>query len=209
MLLFLFGERVHGASLDAGQHTCPVCRKLTHFTRIIETSYFCIFGLRLLPIEKVADYYQCDECGNPFNENIDLPTQVPLINAVLAYIMVGYNMTEHRDVAHEICQKVSGFDLNDNDLTDAIRAVASGNQDVLDLLRRSAMTINMQGVLQVVQAAFVMTHASCEIQHADRLRINLIGNALGVSLEFVQSSIESVREQKYFGVHRLLPSNLT
>lgn len=209
MLLFLFGERVHSASLDAGEHVCPVCARRTRFTRVVETNYFCVFGLRLVPIDKVANYYQCGQCGNPFDADFDLPAQVPLIKSVLAYVLVGYGMTDHREVAQEICRKISGFDLTDEELTDAIRVIASGKSDIDVLLKRDAMTINTLGALQVVQAAFLMTYVSCEIQYEDRLRVNRIGTALGISLELVQRAIESVRDQKYFGVHRLLPTRLT
>lgn len=209
MFLFLFGERVHSASLDAGEHACPVCEKSTHFTRVIETNYFCAFGLRLLPIDKVANYWQCDECGNPFDAAIRVPAQVPVIKQVLAYVLAGYGMTDHKEVAREICRKITGFDLNEAELNDAIREIASGKRDIDEVLKAEAMSVNALGALQVVQAAFLMTYVSCEIQYPDRLRVNRIGTALGVSLEFVQSAIETVREQKYFGVHRLLPTSLT
>lgn len=208
MFLIVFGERVHGASLDAGEKACPVCHRRTRFAHVVETNYFCVFGLRLLPIQKVANYYQCSECGNPFDEHIDVPTQIPLIGYVLAYLMAGYGVSEHKEVAREVCRKISGFDLTDRELIEAMRNIDAAKQNVFELLRRRAMSINAHGALHVVQAAFLMTHVCCEMQHADRVRINLIGNALGVSLEFVKAAIESVREQKYFGVHRLLPSSL-
>ena len=146
---------------------------------------------------------------NKTGEKIDVPAQVPLIKQVLAYILAGYGMTEHKEVAREISRKISGFELTDRELIDAIRSVSGGKHDIFELLRGRAMTINAHGARQVVQAAFLMTHVCCEIQYEDRLRINLIGNALGTSLAFVQSAIESVREQKYFGVHRLLPTRLS
>ncbi|HKI75504.1 MAG TPA: hypothetical protein VJ998_12700 [Pseudomonadales bacterium] len=203
-MFFVFGERVHGASLDAGERLCPICRRSTHFAHIVETNYFCIFGLRLLPVEKVANYYQCSECGNPFDRNVDVPNQVSMIAQVLAYILAGYGMTAHQDVAAEVCRKVSGFDISHGELAAAIRSLASGRENLFDLLKAGAQGINATGAHQIVQAAFLMTHVCCEIQYEDRLRINLIGNAVGISLAFVEMAVEAVREKKYYGVHRLL-----
>ena len=208
MFFILFGERVHGASVDAGQHACPVCHRVTDFHRIVETNYFCVFGLRLLPLEKVANYYQCDECGCPFDDTFSVPTQVPLITLVLAYILVGYDMTSHTQVAAEICRKISGFDLDPEALDRDIREFVSGRRQIDDLLQHAATSINAIGAMQVVQAAFLVTYVCCEIQHEDRLRINRIGTALGVSLQLVQAAIENVREHRYFGVHRLVASRL-
>jgi hypothetical protein len=50
-----------------------------------------------------------------------------------------------------------------------------------------------------------MTYVCCEIQYEDRLRVNLIGNALGVSLEFVEYAVQKVRQNSYYGVRRLVP----
>ena len=206
MFFFVFGERIHGASLDAGERACPVCRRQTPFVHIIETNYFCIFGLRLLPIEKIANYYQCAECGNSFDKDAQAPTHVPLVKQVLAYILAGYGMTEHTEVAQEICLKISGFELTHGELVEAIRVLDSGKEELFDILGGHAPNINAHGAHQIIQAAFLMTHVCCEIQYEDRLRINLMGNALGVSLEFVQATIEDVREKKYYGVHRLIPT---
>lgn len=209
MFLIFFGERVHGAAVDAGEHACPVCHRTTHFGHIIETNYFCVFGLRLLPLEKVANYYECDDCGCPFDDSFTIPSQVPLIRLVLAYVLVGYEMTSHADVAGEICHKISGFELDPEALQNDVLEIAGGRQQIDQQLQQAAQNVNALGARQVVQAAFLMTYVCCEIQYEDRLRINRIGTALGVSLQFVQSAIESVREHHYYGVHRVLPSRQT
>lgn len=203
-MFFLFGERVHGAVLDAGERQCGVCNRRTHFSRVIETNYFCVFGLRLLPIEKVADYVACDDCGNSFAGGTDQPSQLPVLKRVLAYLLLGYGMQAHRNVAGEICEKVSGFDYGEEELAAAIRELDAGGEDIFDLLKRRSMSINAKGAQQIIQAAFLMTHVCCEIQFEDRVRINLMGNALGVSLAFVEAAIQAVRDQRYYGVRRLL-----
>lgn len=203
-MLFVFGEKVHGATLAAGQRDCSVCGRPGPFRRIVETNYFCIFGLRLLPIERVADYLECEQCGNAFADTPDAPVHLEVVQRAVTYILLGYGMHEHRDVAREICKKVTGFEFETGALTHLIQSMDSGDENFFEFLRKRAADMNLRGKQQVIEAAFLMTHASCEIQHEDRLRINLMGNALGLSLAFVGECIEHIRRHSYFGVHRIL-----
>ena len=203
-MFFLVGERVHGAAIDAGDHACPVCGVERHFHRIVETNYFCIFGLRLVPIEKVADYFECDSCKSSFNEDLKVPSALPVVHSTIVYVLVGYGMQGHPGVAREICEKVTGSTFPEEALTGRLRAMDAGTEDLFDTLRDRSRFINVQGKRQIIEAAFLMTHVCCEIQFEDKLRINLIGNALGVSLQYVDACIEGVRSQGYFGVRRLL-----
>jgi len=70
-------------------------------------------------------------------------------------------------------------------------------------LSELAATTNDLGKYIIIQAAFLMTHMCCEPQREDRIRINLMGTALGVGLEFVHGAIEDVRSQHYYGLRRL------
>lgn len=206
-MLFLFGERVHSHSESVGDLECPVCNSTQPFSRVIETNYFCLFGLRLLPIEKIANYWRCENCRNSFVENdLSEPSQLPVVKQVLTYIMLGYGMHDHSEIPREICSKVTGFEFTPKEVRDLMRELSTGKSDVDSMLQARAYTINTWGKRQIIEAAFLMTHASCEIQHEDRVRINLIGNALGVSLEFVEAAIEHVRGRGYYGVRRLLPT---
>lgn len=206
-MLFLFGERIHSHSEAIGEKTCSACSSVQQFSRVAETNYFCMFGLRLLPIERIADYWRCEKCRNSFAANdLTQPSQVPLLKQVLTYIMLGYGMHEHAEIAQEICMKVTGFAFEDHEVREQMRALDAGKIDVFETLKKSAHMMNTPGKRQVVEGAFLMTHASCEIQHEDRVRINLIGNALGLPLEFIENAIEHVRSRGYYGVRRLLPT---
>ena len=63
--------------------------------------------------------------------------------------------------------------------------------------------MNAVGKQAVIEAAFLTTYACCDLQYEDRLRINLVGNALGVGLDFVEYAIDNVRKQSYLGIKRL------
>jgi hypothetical protein len=86
------------------------------------------------------------------------------------------------------------------------RQYATADDDFLEQLRRAAFHINLLGKQQIIEAAFLATHACCEIQFEDKTRINLMGNALGVSIEFVNQIVKSVRANDCYGIRRPLPT---
>ena len=205
-MIVLFGERVASARLDHGAAHCAVCKRATHFSRVVETNYFCLFGLRLIALEKMADYLECNECEHAFREGTDLPAVVAVIQRVVTWVFLGYGMGNHHAVVDEICRKVCGFELSAGNFDGLKRKMADGGFDIHDELRQAAKSLNTKATYQIIEAAFLATYVCCEIQHEDRVRINLLGNALGVPLTFVASAIDSVRQQHYFGVRRLLPA---
>lgn len=208
-MFILFGEKIHSESCAGGTHLCGVCGKERQFNKIVETNYFCVFGIRLLPIEKIANYSQCDHCNNAFDsEHTDLPTQIAPLKKVLSYLQVGYGMHMHRDLAQDICLKVSSFELSSEEFSQEVLLASQGKTDIYTYLKASSSSLNMRGKQEIIEAAFLITHACCEIQYEDRLRINLMGNALGVSLEFVSSVIDHVHAQGCYGVRRILPTKI-
>ena len=74
---------------------------------------------------------------------------------------------------------------------------------MVERVSQFASSMNAIGKQTVVEAAFLTTYVCCDLQFEDRLRINLIGNALGVGLEFVDYSISQIRKQGCYGVRRL------
>jgi len=204
-VIFLFGERTHSQSGAAGEQLCGVCGKRQPFSHVIETNYFCLFGMRLLPIERTSDYLRCDQCNNSFLvDQLEEPTQVAVVKRILVYIQLGYGMQEHGDLLQDICVKVTGFEFKESEIEREMREIGSGRVDIFELLKSLTSGLNLKAKQQIIETAFLITHACCEIQYEDRLRINLVGNALGIPIEFVTSIINQVHSQGCYGVRRLL-----
>ena len=205
-MLFLIGERVTNKSEGAGFRACAVCGGNEHFSHVSETNYFCFFGLPLLPIEKLADYYRCDRCNNSYKDLlVEEPSQVPVLQRTLSYIQLGYGQSQQATLVKDICLKLCGFEYSQDEMRKAAFQLESGESQYMDYLRKESSQMNNLGKMQIVEAAFLMTYVCCEIQYEDRLRVNLIGNALGVSLEFVEYAVQQVRDNGYYGVRRLVP----
>lgn len=208
-MIFIFGERIKRETSPLAAKHCPVCRSERAFSHVRESNYFHVFGLRLLPLEKLADYQQCDYCENAFEmspELPELPSHVALTRTVVAYILAGYSMQDHLELGDDIVKKVTGFEASPQQIKAEIRSLSAGQLDLFEQVKKRAAVLNVRGKQQVIEAAFLATHACCEIQYEDRLRINMIASAMDASIAFVNATIEQVRRQGCYGVHRILPT---
>jgi len=203
-MLFLFGESVRSTGSPLGYKECPVCLRQHPFTEQIESLWFNLFRIPLLKIEEKARYWRCEHCLNPFvTNNIDIPSQVAVTQQIVVYIMLGYGQSQQKQTAQEICLKLTGFDLTDQEYSGLANRLGSGLENMVEVVRRSAPSMNAVGKQAVVEAAFLATHVCCDLQYEDKLRVNLIGNALGVGLEFIDYAIAQSRKRGCYGIRRL------
>jgi hypothetical protein len=56
----LISERLLSRGTDIGMRGCCVCLKQKNFSQIVETRYFCLFGLRSLRLEQFVNDQCCD-----------------------------------------------------------------------------------------------------------------------------------------------------
>ena len=204
-MFFLIGERIRRKTEAIGARQCAICVKSETFMHVVETNWFSLFAIPLLPLEVVADYVVCRKCESAYPyETSTEPSQVDSVKLVTTYILTGYGMQNQTRVMQEIVHKICGFEFSSGEINRFSGHLAGG--DIFELLGNAASTMNDRARLQVIEAAFLSTHVCCEIQYEDRLRINLIGNALGVSLQFVEYAIEEVRRHRFYDVQRLVQS---
>ena len=206
-MLFLFGEKLRTKSDPVGHKNCALCGRDQPFTEQLETLWFTFFSIPVLPIERFAHYWQCEKCYSSYRPHeLDLPSQVPVIKFVVAYILVGYNQHQHQKLAAEICLKLTGFEFIETEYRRTVQQLNAGTLDIVEHVSGLAAAINGTGKQQIVEAAFLTTYACCDMQYEDRLRVNLMGNALGVGLEFVDYCVQQIRKNSYYGVRRLVGS---
>lgn len=203
-MFFLFGEKIRSKSTAVGVKHCPVCHAEHPFTEQQESLWFCLFAIPLLPIERTASYWRCDNCLMAYKPGaLEQPSSVPVAQRITLYLLLGYAQRAHAKLAGEICLKLTGFELDSTTRAMLVREINTGGIDMVEYVRSEAASTNAIGKQQIIEAAFLATYACCDLQYEDRLRINLIGNALGVGLEFVDYAIAHSRKQNYYGIRRL------
>ena len=202
-MFFLFGERVRTEMSPQGEKSCPVCLNQQQFCEHAESLWFSLFQIPLLKIEDRGLYWRCENCLNP---SLLIMSACPLCTNCAAdsgLHSFGLRLLWKENVAKDISFKVTGFELNDEQFVQFSRQLGAGHEEMVDLVRKSAPAMNAVGKQAVIEAAFLTTYACCDLQYEDRLRINLVGNALGVGLDFVEYAIDNVRKQSYLGIKRL------
>ena len=204
-MIFIFGEKVRAGSTSVGTRPCASCGSEQPFTEQRETLWFTFFMLPVLPIEESARFWRCETCCSAYRVGeLKQPSCVPLVKRICIYLLLGYNRHEHLELAQEICFKLTGFTLEEEEAKSLVREIAAGQVDMVEEVRSAAPDINDQGRRLIIEAAFLTTHACCDLQYEDRLRVNQIGAALGAGLNLVELVIRQARSRNYHGVRRLV-----
>jgi len=204
-MFFLFGEQIRIKLLGEGRFDCPVCGDTQQYRRLAEVNYFTLFLLPIAPISRLADYCQCAGCGSSFDPDGHLePAYLGGVRRALVYIMMGYRMDDHKGTVRELWQKLTGAAIDDSEIEMEMKDIRDSGEDIFSFMKAQAYHLNTLGKEKVLEAAFLMTYACCEIEHQDRLRVNLIGSALGVPLEFVEAIVNRIRASNYYGIRRNL-----
>lgn len=202
---FLFGQVKVIRTIGEAETGCQVCGATRPAQRLAEIRYFTVFMIPVLPLQRLSDYWECAGCGQAFASDLALePASYAVIRKVLAYIMSGYGGSARGQSIREICLHCTGTSIAPEVLREEMQQIEEEGFAIFEFLRGSAYRLNCKGKEQVVEAAVLMTHASCEIQEQDHIRINLIGGALGLNVAQVDEVIERVRSNRYYGVHRNL-----
>jgi hypothetical protein len=203
MILFA-GESVRSKSDPVGQHECGTCHGVQHFTEQHESLWFCVFWIPVVPLQTIARYWRCEQCLTAYLPgDTQVASSAQLVKRIVSYLLLGYNQRQHQQLAAEICLKLTGYPFELEEYQQVLRDIESGNVDIIDHVRSNSSAINGIGKQQILEAAFLATYVCCDLEYEDRLRINLIGNALGVGLEFVEYSIAQSRKQNHYGIRRL------
>jgi len=193
-MLFLLGEKVVRRVSDEGSFHCPVCDSLQTSLHIIDKNYFTLFFIRILPLEIIGDYLECCQCLHSFDpDNTTQPTYISGLVLVLSYLMLGYGINDSKSEAAAIYKAMTDREYDEQAIQDNIVAFNEG-KDLFKTLKGLAFRLNTMGKIRVVEAAYLITRALSEVEYEDRLRVNLIGNALGISLEFVNEIINRIKQ---------------
>ena len=151
--------------------------------------------MRILPLETLADYIECSQCQHAFkneDEGKNNPSYVPGLKLALAYLMLGYGVNDGKPIATGIFKMMTDGEYTEDEQRSNIATLDNG-KDLYQSLKTLAYHLNTKGKMRIVEAAYLMTRSLSEIEYADRLRINLIGNSLGLSLEFTNEIITRIK----------------
>ena len=152
-MIFLFGERTRTRSAPVGERRCAVCQSNETFSEQSESTWFTMFAIPLLPIEQTARYERCERCLTAYQKgHYDLPSAVPLVKRLAVYLLLGYHQGSHLKLASEICLKVTGFELTDDESRALAAEISTGATDMVEAVKVVAPHTNAIGKQQIVEA---------------------------------------------------------
>lgn len=193
-MLFLLGEKAVRYATHEGTFNCPICNSSQDALHVVEKNYFTVFFIRILPLEILSDYIECAHCQHSFDpQNTAKPAYISGLELVLSYLMLGYGVNESKEIATDIFKAMTEREYDEKIFRDNIADLNNG-KDLFKALKGLAFQLNTMGTIRVVEAAFLMSRALSDLGYEDRLRVNLIGNALGISLEFINEIIDRIQQ---------------
>ena len=202
-MFILLGERAVASTENLGPFQCPICQTQKELHRVTHKNYFTVLFIRILPLGIIADYNQCSGCGHTYNQAL---TTEPLFfsptRSVLAYLLSGFGLERTMDIGAKVFKAVTGTEATTAEIQAQITRINQG-EDLFEQLKKSSPTLSWLDKSLIVEAAFLLIFASQTIEYEERLRINLIGNALGISIEEIKLIIDNLQAQQYKGIRAM------
>lgn len=202
-MLFLLGEKTIPSTENLGEFCCPICDTNKNLIRIVEKNYFTLFFIRILPLGTLADYNQCEGCGHTYSGlDASTPLYFEPVQSVLAYLLAGYGLSHGVGVSQKIFKAITGKEVSAAKIQSHINSINKG-YDLAEQLKSNVDKLSWLDKSLIIEAAYLLVYAARPIEYEERLQINLIGNALGVSLETVNAIVKNLSAMQYRGVQAI------
>jgi hypothetical protein len=176
--------------IERGEFTCPACKDLTRYDRVVVRRALTIFG-RPVPLGRYGEYIECIAC---------LSTYRPEVLAYDAGQATGHVMAEYQRVmmrllalmtvtdgiireaeittVRDIFEAVSGIEPSRNDVLDETRAVLAMPTSVARYLAGVIGWLNEYGKEQVLRAAAMVSRADGVVHAKERDMVRRLGGVM-------------------------------
>jgi len=205
-MFFLMGEKIVPKVIEERECDCPICQTRETWVEVKEVNYFTVFLIKTFPIDTVSHYLMCTKCENTFSpNNASQPAVIDGVRDVLAYLMQGYGQGSNTKLAQQLHKAATGLPWEDEEFRDTMRRFNHDEQrtQIVQNLKTLAKSIGWPAKYQIVEAAYLITYVCSSLEYEDKVRVNLVGNALGVSLEGVNEIADQLRTEHYKGLQRI------
>ncbi|MCL6415698.1 hypothetical protein MIB92_08550 [Aestuariirhabdus sp. Z084] len=142
---------------------------------------------------------KCSDCGHAFSSKTDSePTYYDPLKSILAYLLAGYGLINGVETAKDIFQSATGSKIDFSDLQERVDNIQQNNQ-LPDDLKQVARRLSWLDKVLLIEAAYLLIFTARPIEYEERLKINLLANAMEIGLEGVDAIIKHLRDQDYKG----------
>jgi len=192
--MIIFGTRGVTTTPDKGQFHCPQCNGQTEYQLKRVRSFFTLYFIPLIPLNKLGEYVECPRCQGTYDIGIldydpgqESAKFEALFFVAVKQVMIGMLLADGHIDDDEVLmlqsqfRDLTGSDISEQDLREEIAEIEKSGSDPLELVGGLAGGLNDSGKETVIRAAYAIANADGEFDASEVVMLQNIGKSLGLS----------------------------
>lgn len=193
-MFVIYGTKPIRSKLSQGNFHCPECNSDTQYTHRKAKKFFHLYWIPIIPLGTLGEYVECGRCDATFdprilqhdpNESDDLVVaefyNAVKMSMVLMMLADGVIDENEKKGIQIIYKKLTGIELNESDIEQAIQEAQSSSYSLMDYLNKVGYKINTGGKEMILKSVIMIASADGEISDEEVDLITEIGKALEMS----------------------------
>lgn len=192
--MIIFGTRGVKSTMKTGNFHCPQCASEKSYRHRKVTQFFTLYFIPLIPLGRVGEYVECDQCRGTFIPRI--LTMKPEPNAEeakamyetavrdsLIMIMLADGVIDDRE-KEQILTIINGFGTNETtteQLSEHIDRVQKQNSSIQTYLGKVGPMLNEHGKEMVIRCALSVAASDGQIDDSELKLIFEMGTSMQMS----------------------------
>jgi uncharacterized tellurite resistance protein B-like protein len=192
--MIIFGTRGVTTTPDTGNFFCPQCNGQTAYKLKRVRSFFTLYFIPLIPLNKLGEYVECPRCQgtydigildyDPSQENAKFEA---LFFVAVKQVMIGMLLADGRIDDDEVLMlqsqflELTGAQITEQDLREEITEIENSGSNPLELVGGLASGLNDSGKETVIRAAYAIALADGEFDATEVAMLQEVGKSLGLT----------------------------
>jgi uncharacterized tellurite resistance protein B-like protein len=208
MFFIIFGTRGVNTTAAKGQFCCPACGPASPYRHVRVRRFFTLYFIPLIPLDALGEYVECGTCQNSYKPEVlqfdpdaadrefHAEFEVAVLNVLVRMMLADGHMDPAEiEAIRAIYQKLSGRDIQADEIRSEAAAVRSRNTSVEDYLGSIAGSLNPKGRELVVRAACMVATADGSMDDQELRMLHDVAAALDISDAHFQGILMAVRQR--------------
>ncbi len=206
-MFILFGTRGITSTADEGTFHCPECEGKQDYKLKRVRRFFTLFFIPLIPLDKLGEYVECNNCGSTYNTkilNYDPEAEAKALYAqyfeVSKLVMIKMMLADGEIDEKEIAQMQNHI----KELFDVYVDRASIGEEIENVkqlenvdktIDNMVSQLNINDKEKIMQAALAIAFADGNFDEDERNEISALGQSLALSPAHVKGLIAETEEK--------------
>jgi hypothetical protein len=206
--MIIFGTRGVTWSKESGDFACPGCGCTRQpYTRKTVRRFFTLYFIPLIPLDKLGEYVECQNCHNKYNEQVlshDPAAEqakvraevVEHIKRVMVLTAVAGGDVGYLQAAaiRNFCKELAGATLTQEEIDKEVELARKAGVGPVEYARRFAGLLNERGKELVIKAAHAVAAAGGGLGEDGHELLQDLAGALGMSTAHSRGTLAELEE---------------